>query len=126
MKEIARHILDHALRESSISQAFARQVHSERGVLRVCEDLYDLSAYGRVFVISIGKAAHTMLTALHEQAGERFEGIVASSVEPKRESASKASLPVPSNPSFTSAAFAIFTADIPCRMRSPSALPVPC
>ncbi len=83
MKEIARHILDHALRESSISQAFARQVHSERGVLRVCEDLYDLSAYGRVFVISIGKAAHTMLTALHEQAGERFEGIVASSVEPE-------------------------------------------
>src|SRR6266851_503909 len=83
MKEIARHILDHALRESSISQAFARQVYSERGVLRVCEDLYDLSAYGRVFVISIGKAAHTMLTALHEQAGERFEGIVASSVEPE-------------------------------------------
>ena len=83
MKEIARHILEHALRESSISQAFARQVHSERGVLRVCEDLYDLNAYDRVFVISIGKAAHTMLTALHEQAGERFEGIVASSVEPE-------------------------------------------
>src|SRR5713101_996597 len=83
MKEIARHILEHALRESSISQAFARQVHSERGVLRVCEDLYDLNACGRVFVISIGKAAHTMLTALHEQAGERFECIVASSVEPE-------------------------------------------
>ncbi len=83
MKEIARHIFDHALRESSIRQAFVRQVHSERGVLRVCEDLYDLNAYGRVFVISIGKAAHTMLTALHEQAGERFEGIVASSVEPE-------------------------------------------
>jgi glycerate 2-kinase len=83
MKEIARHIFEHALRESSISQAFARQVHSERGVLRVCEDLYDLNAYSRVFVISIGKAAHTMLTALHEQAGERFEGIVASSVEPQ-------------------------------------------
>lgn len=82
MKEIARHILEHALRESGINQAFARQVHSERGVLRVCEDLYDLNACGRVFVISIGKAAHTMLTALHEQAGEGFEGIVASSVEP--------------------------------------------
>src|SRR6266566_5242278 len=83
MKEIARHILEHALRESSISQAFARQVHSERGVLRVCEDLYDLNACGRVFVISIGKGAHTMLAALHEQVGERFEGIVASSIEPK-------------------------------------------
>jgi glycerate 2-kinase len=83
MKEIARHIFDHALRESSISHAFARQVYSERGVLRICEDLHDLNSYTRVFVISMGKAAHTMLTALHEQAGARFEGIVASSVEPQ-------------------------------------------
>src|SRR6266568_827147 len=83
MKEIARHIFDHALRESGISEAHARHVHSERGLLRICEDLYDLNSYSRVFVISIGKAAHTMLTALHEQAGARFEGIVASSVEPE-------------------------------------------
>ncbi len=83
MKQIARHIFDHALRESSIPQAFARYLHCERGVLRICEDLYDLSAYSRVFVIAIGKAAHTMLVALHELAGTRFEGIVASSVEPE-------------------------------------------
>src|SRR5437773_7512110 len=82
MKEIARHIFAHALRESSISRAFARDVHCERGLLRLCEDLYDLNAYGRVFVISIGKAAHSMLAALHEQAGERFEGIVASPLAP--------------------------------------------
>jgi glycerate 2-kinase len=82
MKEIARHIFDHALRESSISQAFSRHVHCERGVLRICEDLYDLNSYSRVFLTSIGKAAHSMLIALHEQAGERFEGIVASPVEP--------------------------------------------
>lgn len=83
MKEIARHIFEHSLRESSISEAFARHVHCERGVLRICEDLYDLNSYSRVFVISLGKAAHTMLVALHEQAGERFEGIVASPVEPE-------------------------------------------
>jgi glycerate 2-kinase len=83
MKEIARHIFDHAMRESRISQAFSRHVHCERGVLRICEDLYDLNSYSRVFVISIGKAAHSMLTALHEQTGERFEGIVASSVAPE-------------------------------------------
>src|SRR6266404_247554 len=83
MKQIALHIFDHALRESSISEAFARHVHCERGVLCICEDLYDLNSYTRVFVISMGKAAHTMLTALHEQSGERFEGIVASSVEPE-------------------------------------------
>jgi glycerate 2-kinase len=83
MKEIARHLFDHALRESSIRRAFARHIHCERGVLRICEDLYDLNSYSRVFVISIGKAAHSMLTALHEQTGERFEGIVASSVAPE-------------------------------------------
>src|SRR5438270_12827413 len=82
MKQIARQIFEHALRESSISQAFAQHVHCERGLLRVCEDLYDLNAYSRIFVVSIGKAAHSMLIALHEQAGERFEGIVASPIEP--------------------------------------------
>src|SRR5439155_589118 len=83
MKEIARHIFDHALRESSIEQAFTRHVLCERGVLRICEDLYDLNSYDRVSVVAIGKAAHSMLTALHEQTGERFEGIVASPIEPE-------------------------------------------
>ncbi len=83
MKQIARHILEHALRESSISAAFTRHVSCDHGVLRVCEDLYDLNSYSRVFVISMGKAAHSMLTALHEQTGERFEGIVASPIAPE-------------------------------------------
>src|SRR6266700_5980971 len=83
MKEIARHIFEHALRESSISQAFSKHVHCARGVLRISEDLYDLNSFSRVFVVSLGKAAHTMLVALHEQAGERFEGIVASPVQPE-------------------------------------------
>src|SRR5690242_11054712 len=83
MKKIARHIFDHALRESSVSSAFSRNVSCDRSVLRICEDLYDLTTYSRVFVISLGKAAHSMLTALHEQTGERFEGIVASSVAPE-------------------------------------------
>src|SRR5215472_16056296 len=83
MKKIARHIFEHALRQTSVSAAFSRHVHCDRGVLRICEDLYDLSAYGRVFLISMGKAAHSMLTALHEQTGERFEGIVASPVAPE-------------------------------------------
>jgi len=83
MKAIARHIFEQALRESSIGAAFARHVSCDRGVLRIREDLYDLNAYDRVFVIAIGKGAHSMLTALHEQTGARFEGIVASSVEPE-------------------------------------------
>jgi hydroxypyruvate reductase len=80
MKEIARHIFDHAMREATIARAFSRHLHCERGVLRICEDLYDLDAYNRMFVVSVGKAAHSMLGALYEQTGERFEGIVASSV----------------------------------------------
>ncbi len=83
MKEIARHIFDHAMRTSSISRAFALQVHCERGILRICDDLYDLNSYGRILVIAMGKAAHSMLAALHEQTGERFEGIVASPVAPE-------------------------------------------
>ena len=83
MRDTAREIFGHALAEASISRAFARHVHCERGVLRVCEDLYDLQAYSRVLVISIGKAGHTMAEALAQQVGESsLEGIVASSVEP--------------------------------------------
>src|SRR5208337_2410987 len=53
-------------------------------ILRIGEDLHDLDAYHRVFVVSIGKAAHTMAAALEAQVGSGcFEaGIVASSVEP--------------------------------------------
>jgi glycerate 2-kinase len=81
MRVTARHIFERALSESSIDRAFERHVVCERGVLRVCEDLYDLHSYSRLFVVSIGKAAHTLVNALEMQAGERFEGIVAGSVE---------------------------------------------
>jgi glycerate 2-kinase len=83
VRDTAREIFHHALAEASIAKAFARHLHCERGVLRVCEDLYDLHAYSRVLVISIGKAGHTMVEALAQQVGESsLEGIVASSVEP--------------------------------------------
>jgi glycerate 2-kinase len=87
MRETAREIFNHALAEASISKAFARHVHSERGVLRICEDLYDLHSYSRILVISIGKAGHTMAEALTQQIGEpspqnSLTGIVATSVPP--------------------------------------------
>ncbi len=83
MRATAREIFLHALAEASIARAFQRHVHCERGVLRVCEDLYHLDSYSRVLVISIGKAGHTMAEALTQQVGESsLEGIVASSVEP--------------------------------------------
>jgi glycerate 2-kinase len=82
MRVMARHLFERALDESSIDRAFERHVSCERRVLRVCEDLYDLSSYDRVLVVSIGKAAHTMVSALEIQAGDNCEGIVASSVQP--------------------------------------------
>lgn len=81
-REAARNLFFHALSEASIAQGFSRHVHYERGILRVCEDLYDLHAHSRVLVISLGKAAHTMVEALVQQVGSSLEGIVASSVQP--------------------------------------------
>jgi glycerate 2-kinase len=82
MRETAREIFKYALAEASISKAFARHVHCQRGLLRVCDDLYDLQSYTRVLVISLGKAGHTMVEALSGQVGASLEGIIASSIEP--------------------------------------------
>ena len=82
MRVTARHLFEHALAEASIDRAFQRHVDCERGVLRIFEDLFYLESYRRIVVVSIGKAAHTMVNSLEMQAGSRFEGIVASSVEP--------------------------------------------
>jgi len=81
MRGVAREIFTSALRNASIESAFARNVHCERRVLRIGEDLHDLDSYSRIFVVSIGKAAHTMVAALEAQAGSNLEGIVASSVD---------------------------------------------
>src|SRR6202166_1630372 len=82
MRNTAREIFAYALAEASISKAFARHVHCERGVLRIGDDLYHVDAYSRVLVISMGKAGHTMVEALAQQVGMSPEGIVATSVEP--------------------------------------------
>ncbi len=80
LKDLARQIFSRALAEASIPRAFDRHVDLTRGVLRMGEDLFDLDAYSRRFVVSIGKAANTMVEALSAKAGGLFEGIVASSV----------------------------------------------
>src|SRR5437867_6117391 len=82
MRVTARHLFEHALAEASIDRAFQRHVDCERGVLRIFEDLFYLESYRRIVVVSIGKAAHTMVNSLEMQAGRRFEGIVSSSVDP--------------------------------------------
>jgi glycerate 2-kinase len=82
MRDVAREIFTSALSNASIENAFARNVHCERRVLRIGDDLHDLDSYNRIFVVSIGKAAHTMAAALEAQLGSSLEGIVASPAEP--------------------------------------------
>lgn len=77
MRAAAREIFLHALAEASIEKAFGRSLHYQRGVLQVCDDLYDLSSYSRVFVVSFGKAGHRMAEALSFQIGAPMEGIIA-------------------------------------------------
>jgi glycerate 2-kinase len=82
MRAMARHLFEHGLSEATIDGAFRRHVSCEHNTLRVGEDLYELSAHSRVLVVSIGKAAQTMVDALESRAGSRFQGIIASSVAP--------------------------------------------
>lgn len=76
MRSVARDIFLDALAEAAIGKAFDRHVQCERGVLRVCEDLYDLKTYSRVLAVSFGKAAHRMAEILARQAGPAVQGII--------------------------------------------------
>src|SRR5690349_19909307 len=76
MRSLAREIFLHALAEASIGKAFERHVQLDRGVLRVCEDLYDLKSYSRVLAIAFGKAAHRMAEILSRQVGPSVQGII--------------------------------------------------
>lgn len=76
MRETAREIFLQALAEAGIEKAFARNVQYERGVLRVCDDLFNLSSFSRTVCIAFGKAAHRMAEILSRQVGLTPEGII--------------------------------------------------
>ncbi|HYG98691.1 MAG TPA: DUF4147 domain-containing protein [Terriglobales bacterium] len=81
-RSLLRQVFQHALSEAAIENVFERHISYERGLLRVGEDLYDLSRYGRVIVVAIGKAAHTMAQALTKKLGYGVaEGIVVAPVD---------------------------------------------
>jgi glycerate 2-kinase len=83
-REWLRGTFQHALAECSIERAFQRHVGYEGGVLRVEDDLYALADYDRVFVVAIGKAAHTMVEALAGRTGAGLHGIVTGPTDPER------------------------------------------
>jgi glycerate 2-kinase len=86
MRALAHDIFSLALREVSIEGAFERNVQLDRNVLRIAEDLYDLGGDRgndrRVLVISIGKAAYSMLDALYAQAANKLSGIAVGPSDP--------------------------------------------
>ncbi|MGE5206374.1 MAG: glycerate kinase type-2 family protein [Chlamydiota bacterium] len=85
MRQTARDIFLHALREANIENAFRRHVHLDRSVLRIGEDLYDLSSERRVFAVAIGKAAYSMMDCLYAQLGTRLTGIAVGATEAKEQ-----------------------------------------
>lgn len=77
-RDFLRQIFLNTLQEIRIPPLFSQKVEYSRGVLRVEQDLYDLTSFERVLVIAMGKAAHTMLESLMVQTGPSLEGIVCS------------------------------------------------
>src|SRR2546429_403305 len=76
MRATAREIFLQALGECGVADAITCNVEVSRGLLRVCEDLYDLRTYSRIFVVAIGKASRGMAEALQHQMGSGLAGIV--------------------------------------------------
>src|SRR5215472_387352 len=76
-RAVAREIFARTLSEASVEQAFARNVHYERGVLRIGDDLHDMQSYSRILAVSFGKAAHRMAQCLAQQVGTTVQGIIA-------------------------------------------------
>jgi hydroxypyruvate reductase len=69
MRQVAREMFSHALQQSSIDRAFDRHMNYERGILSIGEDLYDLSSFSRIVVVSIGKAGNTAVQSLMNRLG---------------------------------------------------------
>ncbi|MCU1305657.1 MAG: glycerate 2-kinase [Acidobacteriaceae bacterium] len=84
LRATAREIFLHSVKSASIESAFHRHVNYSRGVLRICDDLFNLEHYSRVVAISFGKAGHTMAAALREQLGTLVGGIVSAPEPPDK------------------------------------------
>ncbi len=82
MRDRVRGIFDHALAECSIPRAFSRKFQHDRRYIKIGEELYDLAAFSRALVVSIGKAGHSMAEALAAIVGTGLSGVIATSAPP--------------------------------------------
>ena len=78
----AREIFQKALARSSVQCAFPRSVSCERDRLLIHGREYDLRSYKKISVVSMGKAATSMLSALENAVGRSFDGVLSSSTFP--------------------------------------------
>ena len=75
MREVATEIFRRTLSDINVHKVLSNRLECTRGVLRVCDDLYDLNRYSSVFVVSMGKAAHPMIETLAFLTGPLFRGV---------------------------------------------------
>jgi glycerate 2-kinase len=82
MRDRVRSIFEHALTECSIPRAFSRKLRHDGRYITVASERYELAAFSRALVVSIGKAGHCMAEALSGILGTGLSGIVATSPPP--------------------------------------------
>jgi hydroxypyruvate reductase len=82
MRDRVRGFFDHALAECSIPRAFARKFEHDRRYIKFGSELYDLAAFSKALVVSIGKAGHSMAEALAGVVGTGLGGVIATSAPP--------------------------------------------
>lgn len=110
LKEVVQEIFHAALAEVKIGPAFHRKVKREGSVLRFGGESVDLSAFSRIWIISMGKAGWATYGALQEALGEEFapqRGVVVSNVSarhaPEGFQVFRAGHPAPNRQSFAAA-----------------------
>lgn len=82
MRRRAREMFDHALAECSIPDAMRRHIEAQEKSLRIGDELYDLSTFSSVKVVSVGKAGHSLAAALSEIADGGLHGIISCPAPP--------------------------------------------
>ncbi len=98
----ARHILNAALAAADAENAVRRHLRLTKKVLHVAKARFDLRTFDRVFVISAGKAALPMASAIEDILGAALDGIFvitkhghATGVRPQKAQVWEAGHPVP-------------------------------
>ncbi|MFZ0314245.1 MAG: DUF4147 domain-containing protein [Candidatus Korobacteraceae bacterium] len=82
MRDRVRVIFQHALAECSIPRAFSRKLQCRGRHLQSPTDTFDLRAFERILVVSMGKAGHSMAEAFANIIGTGLTGLIAAPTAP--------------------------------------------